>query len=79
MRLLLRLRREHRRALSPQGRQVLEYDRGSKAFRDAVALSKYAASEDKGTHWGEAEKGRLLIQDHHDSTVSYCNLKVKEL
>ena len=61
------------------GVKVLEYDRGSKAFRDAVALSKYAASEDKGTHWGEAEKGRLLIQDHHDSTVSYCNLKVKEL
>ena len=61
------------------GVKVLEYERGSKAFRDAVAKSKYLAWQDPGEFWGEAREGRLLIQDHHDSTVSYCNLKVKEL
>ena len=61
------------------GVKVLEYERGSKAFRDAVAKSKYLAWQDEGEFWGEAKEGRLLIQDHHDSTVSYCNLKVKEL
>jgi hypothetical protein len=61
------------------GVKVLEYVRGSKEFRDAVAKSKYAAWADPGQHWGELPEGRLHIQDHHDSVVSYCNLKVKEL
>ena len=61
------------------GVKVLEYERGSQAFRDAVAASKYATWGTDGRQWGELEKGRLLIQDHSDSTVSYCNLKVKEL
>ena len=61
------------------GVKVLEYERGSKAFRDGVAQSKYLAWQDAGKFWGEAEKGRLLIQDHSDSTVSFCNLKVREL
>ena len=61
------------------GVKVLEYVRGSKEFREAVAKSKYAKWADKGAHWGELPEGRLHIQDHHDSVVSYCNLKVKEL
>ena len=61
------------------GVKVLEYERGSKAFRDGVARSKYRAWQDAGAFWGEAESGHLLIQDHSDSSVSYCNLKVKEL
>lgn len=61
------------------GVKVLEYERGSKAFREAVRLSKYLAWQDKGLFWGEAETGRLLLQDHSDSVVSYCNLKIKEL
>ena len=61
------------------GVKVLEYERGSKEFRDAVAKSKYLPWQDAGSFWGEAKEGRLLIQDHGDSTVSYCNLKVKEL
>ena len=61
------------------GVKVLEYERGSQAFRAAVAASKYATWGTDGRQWGELEKGRLLIQDHSDSTVSYCNLKVKEL
>ena len=61
------------------GVKVLEYERGSKKFRDGVAASKYLAWQDKGEFWGERETGRLHIQDHSDSTVYYCNLKVKEL
>lgn len=61
------------------GVKVLEYERGSKAFRDAVATSKYLAWQDEGKFWGESEEGRLLLQDHGDSSVSFCNLKVREL
>ena len=61
------------------GVKVLEYERGSKELRDAVAKSKYLAWQDKGSFWGEAKEGRLLLQDHGDSSVSYCNLKVREL
>ena len=61
------------------GVKVLTYERGSKAFRDAVAKSKYLPWQDPGSFWGEAKEGRLLIQDHGDSTVAFCNLKVKEL
>ena len=61
------------------GVKVLEYERGSAAFRAAVDQSKYATWGTDGRRWGELEKGRLLLQDHTDSTVSFCNLKVKEL
>jgi len=65
------------------GVKVLEYERGSKAFRDAVAKSKYATwgktADGQPQPWGEVAEGRLLLQDHSDSTVSYCNLKVREL
>ena len=61
------------------GVKVLSYERGSKAFRAAVAASKYATWGTDGRKWGELEKGRLLLQDHSDSTVSFCNLKVREL
>ena len=65
------------------GVKVLEYERGSKAFRDAVAQSKYAtwgkAADGSPQPWGEIPEGRLLLQDHSDSTVSFCNLKVREL
>jgi len=61
------------------GVKVLEYERGSAEFRKWVVDSKYAAWEDKGAHWGEAEMGRILLQDHSDSTVSFCNLKIREM
>ena len=61
------------------GVKVLEYERGSAAFRAAVGGSKYATWGTDGRRWGELEKGRILLQDHTDSTVSFCNLKVKEL
>lgn len=61
------------------GKKVLEYERGSKEFRDAVAESKYAKNGTDGNKWGELVEGRILIQDHHDSTVSFRNLKIREL
>ena len=49
----------------------------------AVKASKYAdwgvAADGKPQDWGEIPEGRILLQDHSDSTVSFCNLKVREL
>ena len=65
------------------GEKVLEYERGSEAFRSAVNKSKYATwgktADGKPQPWGEIAEGRILLQDHSDSTVSFCNLKIKEL
>ena len=65
------------------GVKVLEYERGSQAFRDAVKVSKYANwgvdAAGAPQPWGEVKEGRLLLQDHSDSTVSFCNLKARAL
>ena len=65
------------------GKKVLEYDRGTPAFKAAVKASKYAdwgvGADGKPQDWGEIPEGRILLQDHSDSTVSFCNLKVKVL
>ena len=65
------------------GVKVLEYDRGTPEFKALVKASKYADwgvdAAGKPQDWGEIPEGRILLQDHSDSTVSFCNLKVKEL
>jgi hypothetical protein len=56
------------------GIKVLEYDRGSDAYRQLVAISKYKDWKS----FGEANEGYLLLQDHGNA-VSFKSIKVKRL
>ncbi|PTY08007.1 DUF1080 domain-containing protein [Opitutaceae bacterium EW11] len=56
------------------GRKVAEYERGSAAFRDAVARSKYHTIPG----FGEWQDGHLLLQDHGNE-VSFQSIKLRDL
>ncbi|WP_257670585.1 3-keto-disaccharide hydrolase [Parapedobacter tibetensis] len=56
------------------GIKVLEYERGGKQFREAVAKSKFK----NYPNFGKALKGHILLQDHADLTA-FRNIKIREL
>ena len=61
------------------GVKVLEFERGGAAFRTAFEKTKWNKPEFlKDGPWGEAEEGRILLQDHSDK-VSFRNIRIRRL
>ncbi len=55
------------------GVKTVEFERGSKEWRDTVAASKYS----KWPAFGELPEGHILLQDH-GNTVSYRNVMIRD-
>ena len=55
------------------GAKTVEFERGSKEWRDLVATSKYS----KWNAFGELAEGHILLQDHGNQ-VFYKNIKIRD-
>jgi len=53
---------------------TVEYERGTPAWRELVARSKFKTSPG----FGEVKEGRILLQDHGNQ-VSFKNIKIREI
>jgi len=56
------------------GMMTVEYERGTDAWKEIVAKSKFNTSPG----FGEVQEGRILLQDHGDK-VSFKNIKIRSL
>jgi hypothetical protein len=56
------------------GKKVLEFERGSKEFLDAIAKSKFK-NRDK---FGQAKQGHILLQDHGGG-IAFRNIRIRVL
>ena len=56
------------------GKKILEYERGSEVFKQAIAKSKFKTT----SGFAEATSSPVLLQAHGDK-VSFRNIKIKEL
>jgi hypothetical protein len=56
------------------GQLTVEYERGTDAWRELVAKSKFRGSPG----FGEVKEGRILLQDH-GNLVSFKNIKIREI
>jgi hypothetical protein len=54
------------------GRKTVEFERGSKAWKDLVAISKYKV----WPAFGELPEGHILLQDHGNQ-VFYQNIRIR--
>jgi hypothetical protein len=57
------------------GKKVLEFERGSKVFMDALKQSKF---NNTVPVFGEVSKGRILLQ-YHGFEVWFRNIKIRIL
>lgn len=56
------------------GQITVEYERGTQAWKDLVATSKFRTSPG----FAEVQEGRILLQDH-GNLVYFKNLKIREI
>jgi hypothetical protein len=56
------------------GQMTVEFDRGTPAWKELVATSKFK----KSPGFGEVTDGRILLQDH-GNVVSFKNIKIREV